>query len=382
MYRLPSGEATSNTITKTSSWMACKRLQLVHADIYGPIKPDSNSKKRYLISFIDDFSRKIWIYFLCEKSEAFGVFKIFKQHVEKESGDFIKCLRTDRGGEFTSLEFNNFCRENGIKRQLTTAYTTPQNGVAERNDRAIMNMVRSMLSEKEVPKVFWQEAVNWSVHVLNRSPTMAVKDVTPEEAWSSVKPTIGYFRVFECVAHVHIPDKKRIKLDDKSFQCVLLGVSEESKAYRLYDLASKGIVVSRDVVFEENLSWNWGRKIEVVKLDVLEWGDENEQNEFDIGNEEENGEHDEEDGATLSSSESLGQSPPSSNKGRSRRPPVWMEDYITGEGLDLFEEDVDNFVMFVAANPITFQEAVKSIKWREAMNLEIKSIEKKMRHGS
>ena len=74
----------------------------MHADIYGPIKPISNSKKRYLITFTDDFSRKTWVYFLIEKSEAFVVFKRFKIHVEKETNSFIRALRTDRGGEFTS----------------------------------------------------------------------------------------------------------------------------------------------------------------------------------------------------------------------------------------------------------------------------------------
>ena len=244
------GKQHRNAIPKRSLWRASQRLQLVHADICGPIKPISNSKKRYLISFIDDYSRKVWIYFLTEKSEAFTTFKNYKNLVEKETGAFICCLRTDKGGEFTSLEFNAFCKINGISRQLIAAYTPQQNGVAERKNRTIMNMVRSMLSEKQVPKNFWPEAVNWTTHVLNRSPTLAVKGVTPEEAWSGVKPNVDYFRVFGCIGHVHVPDNKRKKLDDKSFQCVLLGVSEESKAYRLYDPVSKKIVVSRDVVFE------------------------------------------------------------------------------------------------------------------------------------
>ena len=133
---------------------------------------------------------------------------------------------TDRGGEFISHEFNVFCKANGISRQLTAAYTPQQNGVAERKNRTIMNMVRSMLSEKQVPKNFWLEAANWTVHVLNRSPTLAEKDMTPEEAWSGVKPNVDYFRVFGCIGHVHVSNNKRKKLDDKSFQCVLLRMSE------------------------------------------------------------------------------------------------------------------------------------------------------------
>ncbi|WKA06778.1 hypothetical protein VitviT2T_024662 [Vitis vinifera] len=383
------GKQHRDAIPKRCLWRASQRLQLVHADICGPIKPISNSKKRYLISFIDDYSRKVWIYFLTEKSEAFTTFKNYKNLVEKEIGAFICCLRTDRGREFTSLEFNAFCKTNGISRQLTAAYTPQQNGVAERKNRTIMNMVRSMLSEKQVPKNFWPEAVNWTTHVLNRSPTLAVKGVTPEEAWSGVKPNVDYFRVFGCIGHVLVPDNKRKKLDDKSFQCVLLGVSEESKAYKLYDPVSKKIVVSRDVVFEEDKCWNWGRNNEEVRLDVLEWGDSNE----------EGSEDDAEEGVavegreredSLSSSESLGslseslgensgvsgESSPSSQQGRNRRVPFWMEDYVSGG--EFSEGDVEhNLVLFTStADPTTFEEVVQSSKWRAAMDLEIEAIER------
>ena len=139
-----------------------------------------------------------------------------------------------------------------------------------------MNMVRCMLSEKKIPKSFWPEAVNWTVHVLNRSPTLIVKNMTPEEAWSGIKPSVEHFRVFGCVSHVHIPDAKRTKLEDKSFSCVLLGVSEESKAYRLYDPVSKRIVVSRDVKFEEDKSWDWDKSYKELVAADLEWGDNEE----------------------------------------------------------------------------------------------------------
>ena len=111
---------------------------------------------------------------MVEKSEALVIFKQYKSCVEKETSSYIKCLRIDRGGEFTSQDFNEFCKENGIKRHLTTSYTPQQNGVVERKNQTIMNMVRSMISEKKLPKTFWLEAVNWTVHILNRSPTLVV----------------------------------------------------------------------------------------------------------------------------------------------------------------------------------------------------------------
>ncbi|TXG67975.1 hypothetical protein EZV62_009250 [Acer yangbiense] len=96
------GKQHRDPIPKKSQWRASQRLQLIHADICGPITPISNSKKRYSLCFIDDYSRKAWVYFLIEKSEAFQSFKYF-------TGQFIKCLRTDRGGEFNYVEFNEFC---------------------------------------------------------------------------------------------------------------------------------------------------------------------------------------------------------------------------------------------------------------------------------
>ncbi|KAH9735189.1 hypothetical protein KPL71_017659 [Citrus sinensis] len=179
---------------KGKSRRAKKVLELVHSDLCGLIKPTSNGGKRYFISFIDDFSRKTWVYFLQEKSEAFTAFQMFKALVEREADSQIKILRTDRGGEFNSQEFGSFCENHGIRRQLTAAYTPQQNGVCERKNRTILNMVRSLLQMSGLSKSFWPEAVVWSVYILNRSPTIAVQNITPEEAWSGCKPAVDHFR--------------------------------------------------------------------------------------------------------------------------------------------------------------------------------------------
>lgn len=117
------GKQQRGKFPKKSKWRASEKLELIHADLCGPITPTSHSGKRYLFVLVDDFSRKVWIYFLVNKSEAFETFKVFKNHVEKEARTVIRGLRTDRGGEFTSEEFNRFCSDHGIKRQLTAAYT-------------------------------------------------------------------------------------------------------------------------------------------------------------------------------------------------------------------------------------------------------------------
>lgn len=113
--------------------------------------------------------------------------------------------------------------------------------------------------------------------MLNRCPTLAVKDTTTEEAWSGVKPSVEHLRVFRCVCHVHVPDVRRTKLEDKSFNYVFLGVNEESKDYRLYDSVAKKIVIDKDVVFEENKSWEWDKSYNDQVLVDLERGENEEQ---------------------------------------------------------------------------------------------------------
>lgn len=96
--------------------------------------------------------------------------------------------------------------------------------------------------------------------MLNRSPTISIKDITPDEAWNDIRPSVKYFRIFGCPAYMHIPDTQRKELDDKSKKCVFLGVSEESKAYRLYDPITRKIMANTDVNFDESNKWNWESK--------------------------------------------------------------------------------------------------------------------------
>ena len=104
----------------------------------------------YFLTFIDDFIKKIWIYFLVNKSETFSRFKEFKALTKKKYGNFIKVLKSNGGGEYDSLEFLYFCKQHGIQRHFTTRYTPQQNGVAKRKNQTIMNMACSMLSHKNL----------------------------------------------------------------------------------------------------------------------------------------------------------------------------------------------------------------------------------------
>ena len=119
---------------------------MIHSDVFGPILVPSLGKFVYYVSFIDDFSRNTWIYFLKKKYEVFDKFKEFKALVENQTEKKIKVLRTDDGGEFCGNEFEELCKKCGIARPETTPYTPSQNGIAEWMNMTLMEKARSMLS--------------------------------------------------------------------------------------------------------------------------------------------------------------------------------------------------------------------------------------------
>jgi transposase InsO family protein len=121
--------------------------------------------KEYFITFIDDYSRKCWVYFLEKKSEAFETFKKFNIMVEKTMRRNIRSLRLNRGSEYLSNEFQSYRENHGICRFLATPYTPQHNGIAERKNRIILDMVRSMIKTKEMLKDFWAETVQCVVYI-------------------------------------------------------------------------------------------------------------------------------------------------------------------------------------------------------------------------
>ncbi|KAE8672699.1 Detected protein of unknown function [Hibiscus syriacus] len=124
----------------------------------------------------------------------------FKALVEKQTGRCIKALRTDRGGEFVLHEFNSFCEEHGMRRELTAPYTPEQNGVVERKNRTIVEIERSMLKAKELSNQLWAEAVATEVYLLNLSPTSVVLNQTPYEAWYEKRPLFETIRIILALA--------------------------------------------------------------------------------------------------------------------------------------------------------------------------------------
>lgn len=128
-------------------------LDYAHSDLWGPAQTSSMGRGRHFLSIIDDFSRKVWVYILKEKSQAFGKFRELCLEMRLKTGKVLKCLRTDNGLEFLSSKFHIFCKENGIQRHRTVPTNPQQNGVTERMNRTLLERVRCMLLCSGLPKI-------------------------------------------------------------------------------------------------------------------------------------------------------------------------------------------------------------------------------------
>jgi len=176
--------------------------------------------------------------------------------VERQCDSKIKVLRSDGGGEYAASEFSEFYEKEGIVHEFTPPYTPQHNGATRRRNRTLLNMVRCMLKTKKMPNFLWGEAASAATYVLNRSPTQRLKLMTPEEAWTCVKPDVSHLRIFGSLCYKHVPDALRRKLDDKSTPQVLIGY-HETGGYKLYDPNSEQVSTNKDVYVDESSRWEW-----------------------------------------------------------------------------------------------------------------------------
>ena len=226
--------------------LATKPLEIVHSGVCGPMRTTSIGGARYFVTFVDDYSRKVWVYTMKCKGEWFERFKEFQALVETQSGHKIKAFRCMSGGDFISKEFEAFLMERGIE-------NTPQYiGPAGCAIQSIVAMAKRMLEARKLEKSFWAEAVANAVYTLNRCPTKALTSVTPEEMWSGRRPCVAHMRVFGSVVYAMVPEEKRDEFNAKRTKCIFLGYCEGMEAYRLMCLQTKKIIKSGDVVFMED----------------------------------------------------------------------------------------------------------------------------------
>ena len=222
MHRIP--------FRKKSEKETHQPLQLVHRDFCGPMNVDSVGGSKYVLTFTDDYTRYVTVYFIRSKSEVLSMFVEYVTMMGNETDLRVRAIRTDNGGEYTSQYFKTFCADKGIAHQLTNPNTPEQNGVSERLNRTLIESARSMLIHAKMRLKFWAEAVNTAVYLHSRSPTSAVKDKTPFESWFRKKPNMSNLKVSGSVCFVHTPVHLRKKLDPKSRKAIFVGYPWKVKA--------------------------------------------------------------------------------------------------------------------------------------------------------
>ena len=155
-------------------------LELVHFDLCEMNGELTKGGKRYFMTFIDDCTRFCYVYLLKTKDEALHYFKVYKAEVENQLEKKIKRLRSNRGEEYFSNEFSEFCAVHGIIHERTSPYSPQSNGIAERKNRTLTDLINAMLKTAGLSKEWWGDAILTACHVLNRVPTKN-KEITPSE---------------------------------------------------------------------------------------------------------------------------------------------------------------------------------------------------------
>ena len=227
---------------------ATRRLERVYSDFWGPYRVPNNQGTKYFVSFTDEATGYSDVY-LGARSELEKLFRMFKNRAEIETGERIRTLRCDN-----ALEYEKLARTilpEGIVVEFTTAYTPEQNGVAERLNRTLMQMVSAMQMWSGLPRSFWGDAVLSANYLKNRLPSKRFDMKTPYEMWHQKKPEVGHIRTYGCLVHVHVPSETRAKMDKVSHQGILVGF-RSSRQYKVHNPDTKTVGVHTSVKFFED----------------------------------------------------------------------------------------------------------------------------------
>ncbi|KAK3013785.1 hypothetical protein RJ639_010144 [Escallonia herrerae] len=234
-------------------------FMIIHSDVWGPSKVNSLGGSRWFVTFIDDCTRMTWVQLMKSKSEVNVLFQQFCKMIHTQYNARIQVLRSDNGGEYLSAELQQYLKAHGIIHQTTCSNTPQQNGVAERKNRHLLEVVRASLIEAHLPLSYWGEALISAAYLINRVPSRTIDYQTPSQALveAIVAPVLPNLppHVFCCVAFVHLHKHQRNKLSPRALRCVFVGYATHQKGYRCYHPPTRKMFITLDVVFHEDLMY-------------------------------------------------------------------------------------------------------------------------------
>ena len=241
----------TNQISRSSSARIFSYLEKVSSDICGPFNPITFDNYKYFITFLDAKTKFLEVKLLRTKYEAFEAFITYANVYENnENGKRIRILATDNGTEFTNKRFKSLLDKKGITHQLSPVYTKEPNGLVERINRTIVNKIRSLLIQSNLPKYMWGEACYTATHLYNRSPHAGLDFKTPYELKHGRKPDISKIKTFGSVCYYKNKGNNIKKLDDKAIKGILVGFNDS--LYKVYNPGMKKCIWARDVHILEN----------------------------------------------------------------------------------------------------------------------------------
>ena len=243
--------------SKNPAYRAESPLQLVHADLAGPIKPASWGGSRYLFVLTDDFSRKSWVVLLAQKSDVEMRLKQWLVQTERECGHSVGRLRTDNGGEFTKQSLKDWLALRGVTQEFSPPRSPQSNGVAERMNRTLQDKARSMMAQTGLRGGSWGEIFLAASYLRNRGPVSNQK-LTPQELWTGRKPSVAHFRSFGCKVYVPlIKGMRGGKLGEVRREGVLIGYADNSPSYRVWDPVKGKVLNAGGCEFDEEVGPGW-----------------------------------------------------------------------------------------------------------------------------
>nr|GEW86751.1 hypothetical protein [Tanacetum cinerariifolium] len=229
-----------------------KPLHTLHMDLFGPTSVSSLDHKWYWLVVTDDFSMFTWTLFLRTKDETSSILRNFITEIENLKDLKVKIIRCDNAGEFKNKEMNEFCTKKCIRREFSNARTPQQNGVAERRNRTLIKVARTMLADAKLPVTFWAEAVNTACYVRNRVLVNKSQNKTPYELFNSRIPATGFLRPFRCHVMILNTLDHLGKFDAKGDEGYFVRYSLSSKAFRVFNMRTKKVEENLHVDFLEN----------------------------------------------------------------------------------------------------------------------------------
>jgi hypothetical protein len=190
---------------KTGRHRASRIGELTHSDVWGPISTTSLGGARYFVTFKDDFSGYITIYFMKKKNEVPALIRLYHAMLLNETGYYMLTLRSDNGkGEYVNKENAEWFSQQGIRHETSAPHTPEQNGSAERLNRTLLESVRCMIIESGMPAYLWAEATSYTAYIKNRVLSRTGQ-LTPYEYWNERKPDMTNFRIFGSKVFVRNP---------------------------------------------------------------------------------------------------------------------------------------------------------------------------------